>query len=107
VSRFFHIGHGLTPCNQWDEKEIDKSGCQRYKEHYLVTERSFTKARSVRALHRKRMNEEFIQLFIAFYPVILKKVAFYGKKLNTIEKHSYPDNTKIQKEGVSWKTNRF
>jgi len=34
------------------------------------------------------MNEEFIQLFIAFYPVILKKVAFYGKKLNTIEKHS-------------------
>jgi len=65
VSRYFHMGARL-----------------------LLTERSFTKARSVRALHRKRMNEEFIQLFIAFYPVILKKVAFYGKKLNTIEKHS-------------------
>jgi len=41
----------------------------------------------VRALHLKRMNEEFIWLFIAFYPVIWKKVAFPGKKLNTIKKH--------------------
>ena len=35
-------------------------------EHYLVTERSFTIACSARALHLKRMNEEFMCLFIVF-----------------------------------------
>lgn len=55
-------------------------------EHYLVTERSFTIACSVRALHLKRINEEFICLFISFYPVIRKKVAFSSKKLNTLKK---------------------
>jgi hypothetical protein len=58
-------------------KKLANQGCQRYKQHYFKTERSFTKAYRVRALFEPQLSEN----------AQLEVIRYFEKKLLFLEKN--------------------
>jgi hypothetical protein len=57
-------------------EKLANQGCQRYKEHYYKTERSFTKACRVRTLFKPRLSENAQLEVIRYFE---KKLLFLAK----------------------------